>query len=165
MGENFPGENFPRTLLNIYYWEKLTFSKLVGKQKQSPEVFYKKRYSYKFHKIHRKTPVPESLFKQSCRSQACYFIKKEILAQVFSCFTKFLRIPFLQNTSGRLLLGKVNLSERKFEEMHEIWRAKRCKYIWENVYFGIIIFNCLSSTKQCLRFLLNCFVQEIKDFY
>ena len=80
-------------------------------------------------------------------------------------FTKFLRIPFLQNTSGRLLLGKVNLSERKFEEMHEIWRAKRCKYIWENVYFGIIIFNCLSSTKQSLRFLLNCFVQEIKGFY
>ena len=30
-------------------------------QKQS-EVFFKKRCSYKFHKIHRKTPVPESLF-------------------------------------------------------------------------------------------------------
>ena len=32
-------------------------------QKQSPEVFCKKRCSYKFQKIHRKTPVPESLFK------------------------------------------------------------------------------------------------------
>ena len=30
-------------------------------QKQPPEVFYKKRCSYKFHKIHRKSPVPESL--------------------------------------------------------------------------------------------------------
>ena len=26
-------------------------------------VFYVKRCSYKFNKIHRKTPVPESLFK------------------------------------------------------------------------------------------------------
>ena len=31
-------------------------------QKQPPEVFYEERCSYKFHKIHRKTPVPESLF-------------------------------------------------------------------------------------------------------
>ena len=44
-------------------------------QKQPPEVFCKKSCSYKFHKIHRKTPVP----------QACNFIKKETLAQVFSC--------------------------------------------------------------------------------
>ena len=36
-------------------------------------------------------------------------------------------------------------------------------YIWENIYFGIIIFSCFSSAK--LRFLLNCFIQEIKDFY
>ena len=31
-------------------------------QKQPPEVFCKKRCSKKFHKIHKKTPVPESLF-------------------------------------------------------------------------------------------------------
>ena len=31
-------------------------------QKQPPEVFYIKRYSQKFDKMHRKTPVPESLF-------------------------------------------------------------------------------------------------------
>ena len=31
-------------------------------EKQPPEVFYKKRCSYKFRKIHRKTPVPEPLF-------------------------------------------------------------------------------------------------------
>ena len=35
--------------------------------------------------------------------------------------------------------------------------------IRENIYFGIIIFSCFSSAK--LRFLLNCFIQEIKDFY
>ena len=35
--------------------------------------------------------------------------------------------------------------------------------IRENIYFGIIIFSCFSSAK--LRFLLHCFVQEIKDFF
>ena len=34
-----------------------------------------------------------------------------------------------------------------------------------NVYIGIIIFSCLSSTKSCLRFLLICFNPEMKDFY
>ena len=49
-------------------------------QKQPPEVFYNER-------------------------QACNFIKKETLAQAFSCeFCEFLRTPFLQNTSERLLL-------------------------------------------------------------
>ena len=41
------------------------------------------------------------------RPQACNFVKKETLAQVFSVnFAKFLRTPFLQNTSGGLLLQK-----------------------------------------------------------
>ena len=37
--------------------------------------------------------------------QACNFIKKETVTQVFSCeFCEILRTPFLENTSGRLLL-------------------------------------------------------------
>ena len=36
------------------------------------------------------------------QKDACNFIKKETLAQVFSCeFCEILRTPFLQNTSGR----------------------------------------------------------------
>ena len=42
---------------------------------------------------------------------------------------------------------------------------KVARYIRENVYFGIIIFSCLSSRKPCIRFLLNYFVREIKAFY
>ena len=42
---------------------------------------------------------------------------------------------------------------------------KGTRYIRGNVYIGIIVFSCLSSTKPCLRFLLNCFVREIKGFY
>ena len=49
------------------------------------QVFCKKRCSWKFHKIHRKT---------------------ESLTQVFSCeFFKISKNTFLQNTSGRLLLS------------------------------------------------------------
>ena len=47
--------------------------------KEPPEFFCKKRCSQKFLIIHGKTPVPVN-------------------------FEKFLRTPFLQNTSGRLLL-------------------------------------------------------------
>ena len=44
-------------------------------------------------------------------------------------------------------------------------KQKGTRYIQENVYFGIIVFNCLSSTKPCLKFLLICFVREIKGYY
>ena len=54
-------------------------------QNQPPEVFCNKRCSKKFHKIHRKTPVPESLF----------LLKKRLLHRCFPVnFVKFLRTPF-----------------------------------------------------------------------
>ena len=46
------------------------------------------------------------------------------------------------------------------------FEEQKCRrYIRGNVYFGIIVFSCLSSTKPCLRFLLICFYWEIKGFY
>ena len=66
-------------------------------QKHPPEVFCKKICSWKFRKIHRKTPVPEAFFnkvaglrpatllKNRIWSQASNFIKRETLVQVFSC--------------------------------------------------------------------------------
>ena len=47
----------------------------------------------------------------------------------------------------------------RFEEQ------KDTRYIRGNVYFGIIIFSCLSSVKSCPIFLLICFAWEIKCFY
>ena len=41
---------------------------------------------------------------------------------------------------------------------------KGARYIWDS-YYGIIIFRCLSSTKPCLRFLLNYFARKIKGCY
>ena len=63
-------KKFANRLINqlkvlIIYHEKGSVEKLeepLQIQKQPPEVFYEKRCSCKFHKIYRKTPVPESLF-------------------------------------------------------------------------------------------------------
>ena len=57
------------------------------------------------------------------------------------------------------------LSERKFEEIHIFEEQKGTRYIHGNVYFGIIVFSCLSSPKPCLRLILICFDREIKGFY
>ena len=51
-------------------------------------------------KIHRKTPVPES--------QPATLLEKSLWHSCFSVnLAKFQRTSFLQNTSGRLLLGFV----------------------------------------------------------
>ena len=50
----------------------------MNHRSEPPEVFCKERCSQKFHKIHRKAPVPESLFKKM-------LLKKKRLAQAFSC--------------------------------------------------------------------------------
>ena len=53
-------------------------------------------------------------------------------------------------------------NEQKGNALNE---QKDTRYIWGNVYFGIIIISCLSYTKPCLKFLLIYFAREIKDFY
>ena len=73
-------------------------------KKQPPEVFYKKDVLKNFTKIHRKTPVPESLL----QPETCNFTKKKSLALVFHVnFVKCLRILFLPNTSRQLFLTMV----------------------------------------------------------
>ena len=67
-------------------------------------MFGKKRCSWIFDKIHKKTPVPES---QSCSVRPATLLKKRLWHRRFPVnFVKFLRTHFLQNTSGRRLLNK-----------------------------------------------------------
>ena len=74
-------------------------------QKQPPEAFCKKMCSWKFHKIHRKTPVPETFFSKAAGLRPATLLKKRLWYRLFPVnFVKFLRTPFLQNTSERLLL-------------------------------------------------------------
>ena len=62
------------------------------------------------------------------------------------------------------LLKSSVLSERKFEEIHIFEEQKGTRYIRGNVYFGIIVFSCLSSTKACLRFPLFVLTGRKKVF-
>ena len=56
-------------------------------------------------KIHRKRPVPESLFNKVASLRPATLLKKRLWHRCFPVnFVKFLTTPFLQNTSGRLLL-------------------------------------------------------------
>ena len=68
--------------------------------KQSPRSILPKRGSNKFRKIHKKAPVPESLFLLKLpQPQTCNFIKKETLAQVFSCeFYEICKSTFFYRT-------------------------------------------------------------------
>ena len=69
-------------------------------------------------------------------------------------------------SSEKLTFSKVWFSQRenlkkcsRFEEQNGI------RYFRGNVHFGIAVFNFLSSTNPCLRFLLICSAREIKGFY
>ena len=63
-------------------------------------VFLKKVF-LKLSKIHRKTPASKSLFNKIAGLRPVILLEKKVL----SCeFCEILKIPFLQNTSGRLLL-------------------------------------------------------------
>ena len=65
-----------------------------------------------------------------------------------------------QNLLENYIYRRENLKKcTSFEE------RKGTRYIRGNIYFVIIVFICLSSTKACLRFLLIFFAREIKDFY
>ena len=66
---------------------------------------------------------------------------------------------------------KLTFSKLKFSRKENLKKCtsfeeqKGTRYIPGNIYFGIIIFSCFLSTKPCLRFLLICFLWEIRGFY
>ena len=70
-----------------------------------------------------------------------------------------------------LLLRKTVFSKLRFFEKENLKKCtnfeeqKGTTYIRRNVIICITVFSCFSSTKSCLKFLLNCFVQETKGFY
>ena len=136
------------------------FTQMTSKkiQKQPPEVFYEKGCSQKFHKIHRKATVPESLFLKT-------LLKKRLWHKYFPVnFVKFLKTPFLQNTSGRLLL-KIGLLEvntcilNNSEEYAELNSTKKTSKEGKNLLFsGNVIsvkFNLITSS------LKYCFVKGV----
>ena len=72
-----------------------SFSQQLNGQKQPQEVFCVKGCSYKFHKIHRKTPVPEPLFNKVTGLRPATLLKKRLRRRCFPVnFVKFIKIPF-----------------------------------------------------------------------
>ena len=97
-----------------------------------------------------------------------------ILFHVFNgCSTSIKEINRLiwKGMSNIYYWEKLTFSKLRFSRKENLKKCtnfeeqKGTRYIRGNVYIGIIVFSCLSSTKPCLRFLLNCFVREIKGFY
>ena len=69
---------------------------------------------------------------------------------------------YLFDVFGSIKEKKKKVSKENLKKCTSFEEQKSTRYIWENDCFGIIVFSCLSTTKLCLRFLLICFVWEIK---
>ena len=84
----------------------------LKEQKEPSEIYCKKRCSSKFRKINRKAPMPEFLFKESCRPEA-NFIKKRLWHRCTPVnFAKFLRINFLTEHLWATASKKVSSVQR-----------------------------------------------------
>ena len=56
-----------------------------------------------------------------------------------------LNIYYRQKLTFSKLVGKVNFSKENLKKYTGFEEQKGTRYIRENVYFGIIIFSCLSN--------------------
>ena len=66
----------------------------------------------------------------------------------------------------KLTFSKLWFSQKEnLKKCASFEEQKGTRYIRGNVYFDIIVFSCLSSTKPCLRFILICLAREVKSFY
>ena len=71
---------------------------------------------------------------------------------------------FIKEINSQSNVRHLPFRKENFKKPSSFEEQKVTRCIRENVYFGIITFNCLSSAKQCLKFLLICFAWEIKGF-
>ena len=87
---------------------------------------------------------------KNSQESTCKFIKKETLAQVFSCeFFEISKNTFLQNTSGRLLLISPIL--RILTKKDIIFEF--CNYIPISSHY--FIFTCCLQLKKCKKKIFN----------
>ena len=88
------------------------------KSKAATRGALQKQVFLKIHRIQGETPVPESLLKKVAGLRPATLLKNRLCHRCFPVnFVKFLRTPFLQNTTGRLLLRNVPLPG--FNEWYE----------------------------------------------
>ena len=75
--------NLSTNFFQIYQSESESKNNIF--QKQAPEVYYKKGVLKNFAKLTEKRLRQSLFFKLNCKSKVCNFIKKDTLAQMFSC--------------------------------------------------------------------------------
>ena len=65
----------------------------------------------------------------------------------------------------KLMFSKLRFSwKENLKKCSSFEGQKGTRYIWGNIYFGIIFFGCLLSTKLCLNFFFNLFCSGDKRF-
>ena len=85
--------------MKLFSLQKIDKNKSFIK-KHPPEGLCKKGVLKKSHKIHLKTPVLASLFNRVSGPRSTTLLKRRLQHRCFQVnFVKFLRTPFLQNTS------------------------------------------------------------------
>ena len=103
---------------------------MVKNQKQPPEVFCKKGVLKTFAKLTGKHLCQSLFFNKVIGLMSATLLKKRLWYRCFLVnFVKFLRTPFLQNTSGRLLLE--NLCEISIQDNPTL------QYSWKSPYFYV----------------------------
>ena len=121
-----------------------------------PEVFCKKGVLRNFVKFIGKHLRKSLCFKKVAGPRPATLLKKSLLRRCFPVnFTKFLRTPFLQSTSGRLLLQIFKcldvikcLSMKRNRHYWITWKVKQCdNEIW-SVYV-ILQKNSFYQKIQC----------------
>ena len=108
-----------------------------------------------------------------CINQLLKWNTTSIHLYTLYCFKKKNRCSLVQlkkyivmiSTECQTFTIEKNWRSQNWLKCNSFEKQNGTRYIAGNVYFGIIIFSCLSSAKQSLRFLLICFVREIKGFY
>ena len=87
------------------YLTQITFGHVSRIQKQPPKVFYKKGVLRNFAKLAGRHLCQGLFFNKFAGRRPETLFKKRLQHKCFPVnFVKLLRIPFLQNTFGRLLL-------------------------------------------------------------
>ena len=113
-------------------------------QKQPPAVFCERRCSWKFHKIHRKTPAPESLLSKVAGLRHANLLKKRLAHRCLPVnFAKFLRIPFYRTP---LLAASVNNGDSK------ILLIENEEIINQNIKVAKVFNFYFESVTECLDF-------------
>ena len=93
--------------------------KTFSKQKQPPEVFYKKGVLRNFTKFIRKHLCLSLFFNKVAGLRPAALLKKRLWHRCFPVnFVTFLITPFLQNTPGRLLPSKSKWIDLQY---HFLW--------------------------------------------